>query len=271
VQPKDVQKDLRLVSKRFNVIAVPLIYLKFTLSPNLFVESAKPVEAKIISHVVENSRDISIYEKPNCQWHRVARLMSRCTKLQDLRYATLSCRSIFLRDGRWFHFPSGWQFPLSVEKCLQSELPHVRVHITCPEKAQDEKIVIGPNSLPKSQLVSLDLSQGTVIHPWDEGCFNDLIVSSKALRDLRLRIDFEFSPAKGKLPPITTLLLRKSSWLYTPDEVPKIWDFSNLEELTLVSVDIDRFLSSVSATMFPSLMKLNLFKRSNIRNMQCRK
>jgi hypothetical protein len=59
---------------------------------------------------------------------------------------------------------------------------------------------------------------------------------------------------RKKLPPIKELTFH--AWPYEKEQVPEIWDFSNVERLKLAQVSMRKFLDSLPAQSFSKVKRL---------------
>jgi len=162
-----------------------------------------------------------------------------------------------LRWTYWKAKPFAY-FPEELQSALNS-LPHVSLCINNYTYPGD----FGPYtaghtmSIPATNLVSLTAwSMGNVAHVEP---LQDLLVASQRLETLTLNyIPHPFCPTRGRLPPIRRLALQVALWSYTMDDVNKIWDFSQLEDLEIPWHKLGSFLESVSPEDLCRLKRLRV-------------
>jgi len=162
-----------------------------------------------------------------------------------------------LRWTYWKAKPFAY-FPEKLQSALNS-LPHVSLCINNYKYPGD----FGPYtaghtmSIPATNLVSLTAwSMGNVAHVEP---LQDLLVASQRLETLTLKyIPHPFSPTRGRLPPIRRLALPGTLWLYTLNDINKIWDFSQLEDLEIPWHILGSFLESVSPEDLCQLKRLRV-------------
>jgi hypothetical protein len=113
-------------------------------------------------------------------------------------------------------------------------------------------------SIPAASLISFTasfVSNTACVEP-----LQDLLVASHRLDTLIFKnIPHPFNAARGRLPPIKKLLLSGIyRWLDTPEDTPKTWDFSRLEELDISWHTVVSFLESVPLKDLSRLKRLEI-------------
>jgi hypothetical protein len=113
-------------------------------------------------------------------------------------------------------------------------------------------------SIPAASLVSFtaySMINTAIVEP-----LQDLLVASHRLDTLIFKVrPHRFNAERGKLPAIKRLVLSSGErWLYTPEDIPKILDFSRLEELEISWSTVVSFLESVPLKELTGLKRLEI-------------
>lgn len=116
-------------------------------------------------------------------------------------------------------------------------------------------------AIPLELLVSLKMAHPAPPLVTRLSSFKNLLLSARRLETLHFEdrgqgTQFNFLPQE-RLPPIRELTLRSYDWNHSPEDVARHWDFSRITSLSLTSVPLFNFLSSVNFTDLANLHTLH--------------
>ncbi|KAH6712432.1 hypothetical protein BKA61DRAFT_610287 [Leptodontidium sp. MPI-SDFR-AT-0119] len=211
--PPEFLQSLRLVSRSFNIFAIPVRYRTITLNSNLLDPNATDVDITW-QRVRDHTRHVNI--NTMLDWDAVVQLLSGCNRLQSMRWSV------------WHDNPSEL-FPKTLKQAIHELWPNLRLtvdRIDCPYTRPP----FHTTSFPALNLVEVLVDDRRVSSSTEP--LQRLLVASKNLETLRIEfIRNPFTSHAGRLPPVRKLVLGFRLWDYTPEESVLIWDFSRLEAL----------------------------------------
>jgi hypothetical protein len=140
--------------------------------------------------------------------------------------------------------------PIQIQNILRSEKPHIRLHINQQRIIGQPPQILQVDSIPPSNLSTIRLTEF-----WDDvRALQDLLAASTQLQALDLCRNVRFLTGRQRLPPIKELTLH--AWPYEREQVPEIWDLTQVERLKLVEVSMRKFLDSLPPQSFANVKRL---------------
>ncbi|KAH8907575.1 F-box domain-containing protein [Coniochaeta sp. PMI_546] len=239
--------NARLVSRRLNDIATPLLYRTTSLNANIACREAEIRYPQALLNIFMYANHLILPSNLDPYWAR--RILDRTENLRQITWR-------YVKINQW----EKWSFRpchvLDMEIVRQNRL---KVNIedlpldVCGGDLQ--KLYI--QSIPPDSLVSLKLGIPTPPLSTQLQALKELLVQAHNLETLHYRdrgqgTHFTFDGTE-RLPAFKELRLESYDWNHDSREVEDHWDFSQLESLSLVSMPTWPFLSSVS---FPDLANL---------------
>lgn len=244
--------DLRLTSRKFNILVHPITYRHVKLNNALVRcfdvddETAIPPQAvdvrgRVRTAMCTFTRQITINEPLN--WASVVNLLLSLKTLNHVHW------SFWKKGGRFSHNPI--PIPQSVLDGLAERWPNAQISVDNLKSSSS----VGISSLPPARLVSFK-SQGAVPRP--EGSqvghtLKDTLLACDKLKVLHLlneRSGFRFVDEdighNESLPALEELFLQGYFWLHTPSVATSFWNWTKLTSLRLEKVLIVNFLETVS-------------------------
>ena len=244
--------DLRLASRKFNILVHPIIYRHVKLNNALVRcfevdnETVIPPEVVFVRKSVRTAmctftRQITINEALN--WASVVNLLSSLKTLNHLHW------SLWKKD-RWF-YGDPIKIPQSVLDGLAERWPSAQISVDNLESNS----ILDISSLPPARLMSLKM-QGVVPRREERQVVptlkNTLLASDelKVLHLLNMRSGFRFIDEDiGQsecLPALEELFLQGYFWLHSTSIATSYWNWTRLTSLRLEKVLIVNFLETVS-------------------------
>ena len=141
-----------------------------------------------------------------------------------------------------------------VKRLLLRQLPHVRLHISCPER----------DGCPIALIPTQNLTSLSVWPDNQEEAVCGLLLAAKRLKNICLRGHVEISPQTGQFPSIRELRIEDH---YKPHPNPRLWDFSELRRLDLKLIHIEEFLQEVAPAGTKGLPKMRIMRLFYPQNM----
>ncbi len=125
----------------------------------------------------------------------------------------------------------------------------LRLHLACLDSTIGISGTGNLESFPLLRAVSFSLHKRFGGSSWE--AINKMIVAAKNIESLELHHTTQkFAPIAGPLPPILSLSLSQCRWLYTGDELLKIWNFSRRQHLSLVKLNTTELIALLDS--FPA-------------------
>ena len=244
--------DLRLASRKFNILVHPIIYRHVKLNNTLVrcfeVENEPeiPSEAVDLRRRVRTAmctftRQITINEALN--WASVVNLLLSLKTLNHLHW------SFWKKEGWFSHNPI--QIPQSILDGLAERWPSAQISV------DDLRLnsIVAISSIPPARLVSFKL-QGAVPRREERQVGptlkNTLMACDKlkVFHLLNVRSGFWFIDEdighSESLPALEELFLQGYFWLHSPAIATSFWNWTRLTSLRLENVLIVNFLETVS-------------------------
>lgn len=275
-------KSLRLLSKEFNTIVLPLVYGMVDLSnaPSAAsmslisnIGSPSPFDTYIIIklNVIKYTKKL-LFKAQNDQkfLSQAVDIVSRAERLVEVQYdrsSVLLVRIYMLMFNRWYTTEENMEWTsICISAVLRPILirsPHCRIaecwkHLTIQtsttnikEACREETILtIDPRYVPNARVGEMPVPTAAPLPITPP--LSVLEINGGNERD-----KFFQSNAVLRFPPMITLKLEYLTWVYTQENYRQVWDFSRLESLTLDFCGLEGFLSSVS---LDELANLHTFK-----------
>ena len=153
--------------------------------------------------------------------------------------------------------------PYQIQNILRFKKPHIRVHISQHRILGQPPQILQVDSFPPPNLSSIRLTEF-----WDDvRGLQDLLASSIQLQTLDLCRSVRFMTGLRRLPPIKDLTLR--AWPYEKNQVPEIWNFTQVKRLKLVEMPMQNFLDSLQPQSFANVTKLE-YENTRCVSLLCR-
>ena len=248
-------RDLRLASRKFNVLVNPIVYRHLELN-NAFVkcfevedESHLPpkiadVRRSVRSAICAFTRQVTINKA--LDWALVANLLRSLEKFNHLYWVSWEKEGSFVFDR-----PN--RMPQSILDCLAECWPCAQVSVDSLSSSFD---VNDFSSWPLTRLVSLKL-QGFLRQRWRldnqaRRTLKETLLECSQLKVLYLLdvrsgspfMDEEIDHSE-RLPALEELFLQGYRWQHSRDIADNFWNWSRLTSLRLENVSIVDFLESV--------------------------
>ncbi|KAJ2899673.1 hypothetical protein MKZ38_002924 [Zalerion maritima] len=241
--------NVRLVSRRFDAIALPIQYRTIHLNDRI-LSSDGGCSPQALEHLYANTRHV--VAGSNLNPDRIRTILGKIRRLESLRwrYATSSLgqNSLFL--------PSDILSP--TQTSIRLEVEDLPLRDFTASYTPDTYT----RAIPPELLVSLKMA--TPIPPLTTKLesLKNLIVESCRLETLHYAdrgqgTRFSFLPGE-RMPLLKELSMKCYDWNHDPENVREHWNFSRLESLELHSVPLFPFLSSVDFYSFGNLRELRL-------------
>ncbi|PNY28534.1 Uncharacterized protein TCAP_01546 [Tolypocladium capitatum] len=243
---------LRLVCRRFNCLATPVVYHTIELNDAMLDLGAERLYTRFLEHVFQHTNHVIVRSDLDPQ--SVKRLLCRIQRLSSIRWSYVPQHD---------RIPRLW-LPSDMLDCSQMRRNDTRICI--------ENLPLGGvqhdfdesyfNAALTRHLVSLKLSNSNPPLTTRPDSLKRLIMQSPRLQtlhyqDLGIGTSFKFQ-GEERVPPITDLALRSYNWEHSPEEVAKHWDFSRIRSLKLVNMPVSNFFNSVYLPDFALLRTLKV-------------
>ncbi|KAB5559808.1 hypothetical protein GE09DRAFT_1220477 [Coniochaeta sp. 2T2.1] len=242
----------RLVCRRFNDIATPLVYRKVVLNKNVMCKDGEIRHHQAFNNIFRYTTHLTVPSDLDPYWAR--RILERTQNLQEITWR-------YVKINQWEKWSWRPCHVLDMEIVKQNRL---KLHIEglpidiCGGDLQ--KLYL--QSIPPSMLVSLKLGVPTPPLTTQLEALKELLTLAHNLETLHYQdrgqgTHFVFS-GNERLPAFKELRLESYDWNHDAHEVAAHWDFSRLESLELISMPTFSFLNSVSFPDFAGLETLRV-------------
>lgn len=248
---------MRIVSKQFDALIVPISYRRVHLTKRILApfaceqeldDDASNVQLQVARDVKNHARHLTI--KRNLDWSLVAKLIKLLRNLLSFTWAY-------------------WPFEASLHESPNSTIgpalckrwPNVQLHF--------EKVRASSHrpsdfvNFPNSNLVSCRIAR------WEERDFpmiRELLFDRPRLQELHLRhgghanivslrpkIEVHGDQNTKRLPALKTLILDGYNWNYSQWEISTLWNWSSITHLELIEIQVIELLQQVSLQDLSSL------------------
>ena len=252
-------RDLRLASRKFNILVDPIVYRHLKLNhllvecfkvddePNVSPQVVVDARRRVRSAICLFTRQVTINEA--LDWASVVKLLLSLEKFNHLYWS--SWREEGVQGNYWQS-----RMPQSVLISLAERWPSVQISVDgfFVDSLFSSSGLDYFSSLPP-RLISLRL-KGVLRQrfPYEvKPRLKETLLECDQLKTLHL-LDFQSgSPFKDeeigqseRLPAVEELFLQGYHWLHSPNIATSFWNWSRLTSLRLEKVSIVHFLDSVS-------------------------
>ncbi|KND92062.1 hypothetical protein TOPH_03409 [Tolypocladium ophioglossoides CBS 100239] len=243
---------LRLVCRRFNCLATPVVYHNIELNDAVLDPNAEHLYPRALEHISQHTNHVIIRSDLDSQ--SVKRLLCGIQRLSSIRW----CYVV-----QYDRIPRLW-LPSDILDYSQIRRNDTKIYI--------ENLSLGGvqhdfdesyfNATLTRHLVSLKLLNPNPPLTTRPDSLKRLIMQSPCLQtlhyqDLGIGTSFKFQ-GQERVPPIADLALKSYNWEHSPEDVAKHWDFSRIRSLKLVNIPVSNFLNSVYLPDFALLHTLKV-------------
>ncbi|CAM1501600.1 Fc.00g035840.m01.CDS01 [Cosmosporella sp. VM-42] len=245
-------RSLRLVSRRFDAIAMPIVYRNLTLNERLVAQNAEIRYPTAFQHIAFHTNHVVISSDLNPEG--ITRVLLRIQRLTSVRW---------LYIGDTFDTASIW-VPSDVLNLELARFRNTKLHVeNLPLQEFNGHLHDAyTRAIPGRLLASLKLAGPSPALTARLGSLKHLLLQSPRLQTLHYEDRGQGTSfvlgSNERMPAITNLRMRSYNWNHTGEDVRRHWDFSRIESLELVSVPLYNFLASVPFDDFWNLHALRV-------------